>query len=80
MAGPGSVDEYLANVPEDTRPGLERIRRAIRAAAPAATEVISYRMPAIRAEGRIVVWYAAFRDHYSVFPRPTPSSRRSATS
>ncbi len=65
---PQSVDEYLASVPEPARSTLRRLRAAIRSAAPAqATETISYRMPAFRYQG-ILVWYAAFSDHCSLFP------------
>ncbi len=62
------VAEYLAALPADRRAILEALRQTIRSAAPGATEAISYRMPAFRAHGRILVYYAAFRDHYSLFP------------
>lgn len=66
-AGPGSIDEYLATVPAETRVVLERLRRTIRAAAPEAEEVISYKMPAFRQDG-VLVYFAAFEDHCSFFP------------
>ena len=62
------VDDYLAALPEDRRAILAALRQTIRDAAPEATEEISYRMPAFRAHGRILVCYAAFRDHFSLFP------------
>jgi uncharacterized protein YdhG (YjbR/CyaY superfamily) len=62
------VDAYLAALPDDRRAALERLRETIRAAAPEAVETISYDMPAFRAHGRILVYYAAFRDHFSLFP------------
>ena len=63
-----TVDQYLAAVPEPARSTLSRIRAAIRSAAPSeATEVISYGMPAFRHKG-VLVWFAAFSDHCSVFP------------
>ncbi len=65
---PPSVDAYLAEVPEPMRAALERLRATIRAAAPEATEAIYYQMPAFRANGKALVSYAAFRDHYSLFP------------
>jgi uncharacterized protein YdhG (YjbR/CyaY superfamily) len=68
MAGPTDVDDYLAAVPEGQRAALERLRRTIRAAAPHATETISYRMPAFRDGDRLLVSYAAFKDHCSLFP------------
>ena len=65
---PKSIDEYLAGVPEPARSTLEKIRAAIRSAAPAeATEIISYRMPAFKYKG-VLVWFAAFTNHCSFFP------------
>ncbi len=67
-APPKNVDEYIAGVPEPARTALNKIRAAIRSAAPAeATETISYRMPAIKHNG-VLVWFAAFSDHCSLFP------------
>jgi uncharacterized protein YdhG (YjbR/CyaY superfamily) len=65
---PRTVDEYLVSVPEPARTTLKKLRAAIRSAVPAdATEIISYRMPAFRHD-RILVWYAAFAGHCSLFP------------
>jgi len=62
------VDAYLAQVPEPARTTLEKIRAAIRSAAPKeATEGISYGMPAFRYQGALV-GYAAFKNHCSFFP------------
>jgi uncharacterized protein YdhG (YjbR/CyaY superfamily) len=67
-AAPKSVDEYLAGVPEPARGTLNKMRAAIRSAVPGeATETISYKMPAFKHKG-IVVWFAAFSDHCSLFP------------
>ena len=65
-AAPKTHDEYLAGVPSDMRAALQALRETIRSAAPDADEVISYRMPAFRHHG-ILVYYAAFRDHCSLF-------------
>ncbi len=63
-----TVDEYLADVTEPARSTLEKVRAVIRSAVPKeATEVISYRIPAFRHK-KIIVWYAAFSDHCSLFP------------
>jgi uncharacterized protein YdhG (YjbR/CyaY superfamily) len=65
---PINIDEYLAGVPEPTRSTLNKIRAAIRSAAPpGATETISYRMPAFKYKG-VLVWFAAFSNHCSLFP------------
>jgi uncharacterized protein YdhG (YjbR/CyaY superfamily) len=71
MNQPASVEDYLAGLPEESRAALERLRQAIRAAVPEATEGIAYQMPAFRAHGHWLVGYAAFRDHCSFFPMST---------
>ena len=68
MAAAASVEAYLAACPEDARAAPKHLRAMIKAAAPEATETISYQMPAFRAHGRILVWIGAFRDHGSLFP------------
>lgn len=63
-----TVDEYLAAVAEPARSTLNKVRAAIRSVVPAeTTEVISYRIPAFKYKG-MLVWYAAFSDHCSLFP------------
>ena len=67
-SAPKDVDEYLAAVPEPAHSTLQKVRKMIRAAAPAeATEAISYGMPAFRYKGALV-GYAAFSKHCSFFP------------
>ena len=61
------VDEYLAGVPKEARTTLEKLRKTIKAAAPMASEVISYEMPMYKHHG-MVVGFAAFKDHCSIFP------------
>jgi uncharacterized protein YdhG (YjbR/CyaY superfamily) len=68
VAGPSTVEEYLAGLPAEARAALEQIRAAIKAAAPEATEGISYQIPTFKVKGRALIWYAAFKDHYSVYP------------
>ena len=68
VEAPKDIDEYLADVPEPARSTLNKIRAAIRSAAPAeATETISYKMPAFKYKG-VLIWFAAFSDHCSLFP------------
>lgn len=64
---PKSVDDYLVALPDDARAALGRLRKTIKAAAPKATEVISYQIPAFRYHG-LLVGFAAFRDHCSFYP------------
>lgn len=51
---PETIDEYLATVPEEARAALVRLRKLIRAAAPKATEVISYQVPSFVHHGMLV--------------------------
>jgi len=65
---PRTVDEYLADLPEPARSTLSRLRAAIRSVVPAeTTEVISYGIPAFKHK-KVLVWYAAFSNHCSLFP------------
>ena len=63
-----TVEEYLAGAQEPAHGMLKKIREAIRSVVPAeSTEIISYRIPAFRHK-KVLVWYAAFSDHCSLFP------------
>lgn len=63
-----TVEEYLARLPEPARRSLEKVRAVIRSAVPRdSVEVISYRIPAFKHK-RVLVWYAAFSEHWSLFP------------
>ena len=65
---PRAVEEYIARVPKDARSPLNEMRTAIRSVVPReATEVISYGIPAFKHK-RVLVWYAAFSKHCSLFP------------
>lgn len=66
---PKNFSEYLAAVPNPARGALTKMRQAIRSALPAdASETISYKIPAFRSDKGVLVWYAAFADHCSLFP------------
>lgn len=63
-----SVDEYLASQPAAVRGVLERVRSAIRKALPNAEEVISYQIPAYKLRGAAVIYFAGWKQHYSLYP------------
>jgi uncharacterized protein YdhG (YjbR/CyaY superfamily) len=63
------VDVHIAHQPDNVKVILDKIRQTIRMAVPEAEEIFSYGMPAFRFHG-MLVWYAAFTNHYSVFIRP----------
>jgi uncharacterized protein YdhG (YjbR/CyaY superfamily) len=64
---PATIDDYIDAFPPKIQVILERIRRIARKAAPAAEEVISYRMPALKQHG-IVIYFAAFKKHIGLYP------------
>lgn len=63
-----TVDEYLAGVDADSRAALEKLRRAIRAAAPKAEECIAYGMPAFRLDGKLIAGFRAAARHCAFHP------------
>jgi uncharacterized protein YdhG (YjbR/CyaY superfamily) len=65
-----TIDEYIETFPEDVQTILEKIREAIRKAAPEAVETISYQMPAFKLNGNLV-WFAAFKNHIGFYPIPS---------
>jgi len=64
---PADIDAYLATLPPDARAGLEKVRRAIRAAAPQAVEAIAYGMPAFKYRGRPLIYFAASKRHSALY-------------
>jgi uncharacterized protein YdhG (YjbR/CyaY superfamily) len=67
-----SVDEYIAGQPEGAQATLRRVRRAIRRALPGAEEAISYQIPAYKRDGGCVVYFAGWKQHYSLYPATGP--------
>jgi uncharacterized protein YdhG (YjbR/CyaY superfamily) len=65
-----NTDEYIKQFPEKQQAALEQIRKAIKAAAPVAEEVISYNMPAYRQNG-MLVYFAGYENHIGFYPTPS---------
>ncbi len=63
-----TVETYLAAQPPASRAVLERVRAAIRKAVPKAEECISYQIPAYRLPGGIVIHFAGWKAHFSLYP------------
>ena len=64
--GPADVDAFLAKLPKEAREPLEELRKSIRAAAPEATEIISYGVPTFRLD-RALVSFGATENHCSLY-------------
>ncbi len=71
-AQPQTIDEYLAPLSNEKRAALEKLRRAIKSAAPKAEECISYQIPAFRLGGRMLVAFGAAANHCAFYPGAFP--------
>ena len=69
---PRSIDQYIAGFPQPVQAVLERVRSTIRKAVPGAEEVISYQMPAFKLNGRYVLCFAGWKQHYSLYGSTDP--------
>ena len=62
------IREYNASLSPSARRQLKALQAEVRAAAPSAKPAFSYRIPAFSIDGRIVVWYAGWKEHVSLYP------------
>ena len=65
---PRTIDEYLAGLSAENRAALQKVRRAVHAAAPKAEECIAYGIPAFRLNGKLVAAFKAAAHHCSFHP------------
>jgi uncharacterized protein YdhG (YjbR/CyaY superfamily) len=63
-----NVDEYISAQSETAQAVLQRVRSTLRKALPGAEEVISYKIPAYKLHGGIVLYFAGWKQHYSLYP------------
>ena len=63
-----SVEDYIAVHPKEVQTTLQRVRDTIRKALPGAEEVISYQIPMYKLQGARVLYFAGWKEHYSLYP------------
>ena len=68
---PKTIDEYIADFPPDVQPLLEKVRTAIRKAAPDAEEAIKYQMPTFVLNGNLI-HFAGYKNHVGLYPGSKP--------
>jgi uncharacterized protein YdhG (YjbR/CyaY superfamily) len=68
MARSVDIDAYIAALPPKVQTIFRKLRATIRKAVPRTEEKISYRMPAFVLNGRILIYYAAFKNHIGIYP------------
>ena len=73
-ARPKTIDQYIGTFPADVQQRLQAVRRTIRTTAPAATEGISYGMPAFKLNGRVLVYFAAWKEHIGLYAMPSTNA------
>lgn len=63
-----SVDQYITSQPAAAQTALHKVRAAIRKAVPQAEESISYKIPTYKLHGSRVLFFAGWKQHYSLYP------------
>lgn len=74
QARPKTIDEYIAGFPPDIQTRLEKVRAAIKKAAPDAEETIKYQIPTFTLKGNLIS-FAAYKKHIGLYPAPTGSEK-----
>ena len=67
---PANIDAYISVFPEEIQKILGQVRLTVRKAAPGAEETISYGMPAFRYKGRIIIYFAGYKNHIGIYATP----------
>jgi uncharacterized protein YdhG (YjbR/CyaY superfamily) len=65
-----TIDDYIASKPIEVQPILETVRETLRKALPPTDEAISYEIPTFKLDGKYVVYFAAWKNHLSIYPIP----------
>ena len=68
---PTNTDAYIAGFPADVQIILKQVRATIKKATPDAEETISYGMPAFKLNGKLLVYFAGYKNHIGFYATPT---------
>jgi uncharacterized protein YdhG (YjbR/CyaY superfamily) len=74
-----TVGAYIAAAPKDQRAALTKLRRTIKAAAPKATESISYGMAGYKHNGKYLIYFAYWKQHVALYGTGTRVLKAYAT-
>jgi uncharacterized protein YdhG (YjbR/CyaY superfamily) len=67
-AASANIDEYIGRFSSEVQSILQKVRATIQKAAPKAEEKISYGIPAFTLDGRILIYFAGFKNHIGIYP------------
>jgi len=65
-----TVDSYIADFPQEVRKILEQVRLTIAQTVPQAEERISYGIPTFTLHGTYLIYFAGYKNHFSLYPVP----------
>lgn len=65
-----NIDQYIATYPQATQDILQKVRQLVQQLAPEATEAISYNIPAFKLDGTMLIFFAGWKEHISLYPIP----------
>ena len=75
MYKPTSIDDYFSTLSKEDREIQEKLRKKIMKFVPQAEEYIGYGMPGFKYKGKPLIYFAVFKDHYSIFPTSSPIAK-----
>ena len=64
---PNTVDGYIAAAPKEQRASLEKLRKTIKAAAPKATDGLSYGIVGFKQDGKYVAYFGTWKAHIALY-------------
>ena len=67
---PKNIDQYMEGLPTGTKKMLQQIRSTVKKTAPGVEEVISYSIPAFKFNKKVLLYFAGWSDHVSIYPVP----------